>query len=159
MKINWIELKNHGPYKDKQIIRFEDGINIFKISEGSTNGVIFNILKQSVMNDIKGIKVSFEGNIEYFKKYIDLIFIDNDTIIDNMESSPATAKTGLGDAILTSLYRILSKRSTVTRELPLIIDADDIYFLNQQHRANLMDKIRSLNVQVIIFEKYSKSLT
>jgi len=153
MKINQLLVKSHGPYTNERVINFTGGINPISGTDVERT-VLFNILKHSVMNSVPGIKVSFEGDISDFKRNLNLIFIDEEQIRKTADSMRSlTANMSIGEKCFWAFNSILSVRASLKKDLPLIMNANLFAILDSDYRLRLIDKLESLNTQIIIFEK------
>jgi hypothetical protein len=159
MKINKIELEDYKLFKGKQIFEFIDGLNLISGACGSGKTIIFKAMKESIAGEVPSVKISLEGELDGFKKNLDLIFIDEEELSKIAdEASSKTKNISSGQQYFSAFITIMKRRVGVKKNLPLVMDTHLFAILDHTKREALVRMIRALKTQVIIFEHDFKGI-
>jgi predicted ATP-binding protein involved in virulence len=156
MKINEIELKDYKLFKGKRAFKFDDRLNLISGPNGSGKTILFNALRESIASEVPGVKIIIEGELDDFKNNLDLIFIDEEQIRKNEPSTADNQSTGSRN--FEALIKILEKRASTKKNMPLAMDAHIFSIMNQADRERLFEAILSLQTQIILFEHDFKGM-
>ena len=156
MKIKTIELKDYKLFKGKRAFKFSDRLNLISGPNGSGKTILFNALRESIVNRVPGAKISLEGEVDDFKNNLELIFIDEEQIRKNESSIADDQSTGSRN--FEALMTILEKRTSTKKNLPLIIDAHLFSIMNPADRERIFEAILTLQTQIILFEHDFKGM-
>jgi len=158
LKIRKIELEDYKLFKGQHIFEFSDRINLVRGPGGSGKTILFNALRENIMNEVPGVKVKLEGGIDEFRKNADMIFIDEKQMRKSEEAIQSSTNLSTGTKNLSVLKHILTRRESVNKNLPLIMDTQTFSILDQSNRDILSQRIISLETQIILFEQDFKGI-
>jgi len=159
MKIKKIELKDYKVFKGKRVFKFSDRLNLISGPNGSGKTILFNALRESIISEVLGVKISLEGEIDDFKNNLELIFIDEEQIRKSADAIQSlTNNMSLGDRSLLAFISILLRRVALKKNLPLVVDAHLFAILDLQNRDLLLKIMLALKTQIILFEHDFKGI-
>jgi len=159
MKIKKIELKDYKSFKGRRAFKFSDRLNLISGQNGSGKTILFNALRESIASELPGVKISLEGETDDFRKNLDLIFIDEEQIRKNAEDNPYLEDNrSTSSRDFEALMKILIKRESTKKNLPLVIDAHLFAIMSQPYREQLLGIILPLKTQIILFEHDFKGM-
>jgi recombinational DNA repair ATPase RecF len=159
MKIRKIELKDYKLFKGEHIFEFSDRLNLISGPCGSGKTILFKAMKESLIGEVPSVKISLEGELDDFKKNLELIFIDEEQINKIIDkASSKTKHMSIGQKNFSAFMTFVRRRATVKKNLPLVMDTHLFSTLDQSNREALMRIVEALKTQVIIFEHDFKEI-
>ena len=158
MKIKKIELKDYKLFKGKHSFKFSDKVTLIEGPNGSGKTILFKAIKESLDKKIPGVSIEIEGDLQLFRKYSNLIFLDEELllnelnelefvhfIIDVSESEIKKGKNILGVPISEGIKNMIEKGLKYLEEFksPRILSTGDrvifayLYFLKKREETGI----------------------